>query len=185
MPILIQMLWLMILTLLTAREQLRFNARPRPAIVHLPPNQGLFGLLSLVGIPSLVATTLFFPSWSLLYTTSPELLLPTGWSLLLGLGVTAIAGAILWSNYRWSKLWWERSKLAGLMPTLLWTLATGALLLLYPERFMQLGTYNEFWSQRAGQLVEHPYFWVQTVLNVGTTLGLLALWKRLQVQATR
>ena len=61
MPLLIQMLWLLVLTLFGAREQVRFSQRPRPAIIHIPPNQGLFGLLATFGIPSMVATGLFFP----------------------------------------------------------------------------------------------------------------------------
>ena len=111
MPLLIQMLWLLVLTLFGAREQVRFSQRPRPAIIHIPPNQGLFGLLATFGIPSMVATGLFFPSWSLLFVVSPEMILPLGWSLALGLMITATSALLLWVNYRWAKAFWPRSTL--------------------------------------------------------------------------
>ena len=184
MPLPLHILWLLVLTYLGAREQAQFSKRPRPAIIHVPPNQALFGLLAIFGIPSLVATTLFFPSWTLLYITSPEMFIPTGWSLLLGLGVTVSSGALLWLNYRWAKGLWERSQLLAGIPCIMWGALTLGGLLLHPQRFTQLGTYNEYWSKRAVSLFDHPYFWIQGSLTLIATFAVLKLWSRLKVQAT-
>ena len=185
MPLPLHILWLLALTFLGAREQAQFNQRPRPAIIHVPPNQALFGLLAVFGIPSLVASTLFFPSWTLLYTTSPEMLVPIGWSLLFGLTVTVASGLLLWLNYRWVKALWERSKILAAIPSCLWAISCLVGLILHPQRFTQLGTYNEFWAQKSISLFDHPYFWIQSGLALVTTFLLLKLWGRLKVQAAR
>ena len=185
MPLLLQMLWLLVLTHFGAREQVKFSQRPRPAIIHIPPNQGLFGLLATFGIPSMVATGLFFPSWSLLFVVSPEMILPLGWSLALGLMITVTSALLLWINYRWAKAFWLRSTVLSILPSLLWATLVAGVFVLYPERLVKIGTYSEFWSLKAQPLIEHPWFWVQTGLATAATLGLYWLWRRLEVQATR
>ena len=184
MPLPLHLLWLLALTFQGAREQAHFDQRPRPAIIHIPPNQVLFGLLALYGIPSLVATALFFPSWILLYRTSPEMLLPTGWSLLLGMTTTAASAILLWGNYRWVRRLYPSSKWLAFGPTLLCAVISTAGFLMYPNRFIKLGTYNDFWAQRATPIWDHPYFWGHSGLAIAATLIALHLWRRLKVQAT-
>ena len=185
MPLLIQMLWLLLLTLLGARQQVKFSQRPRPAVIHIPPNQALFGLLALLGIPSLVATGLFFPSWSLLFVVSPEMLLPLGWSLALALIIAGVSSTLLWANYRWVKALWLRSTFLSTVPSILWAGLVVGVLVLHPKRLLQIGTYNEFWSLKSQPLMEHPWFWVHTSVAAIASLVLIVLWRRLEVQATR
>ena len=184
MPLPLHILWLLALTFQGAREQVHFDQRHRPATIHIPLNQVLFGLLALYGIPSLVATALFFPSWTLLYGTSPEMLLPTGWSLVLGVTTTVSSAILLWGNYRWVRRLYPRSKWLALTPTLLGSVALVVGFLMYPNRFLSLGTYNDFWAQRAIPIWDHPYFWSHSALAIGTTFVTLQLWRRLKVQTT-
>ena len=82
----------MVLTLFGAREQVKFNHRPRPSIIHIPPNQGLFGLLATFGIPSMVATGTPFSQLEPPLHRIPEMILLMGWSLALGLIITVYVG---------------------------------------------------------------------------------------------
>ena len=185
MPLLLQMLWLLVLTLFGAREQVKFSQRPRPSIIHIPPNQGLFGLLATFGIPSMVATGLFFSKLEPSLRRIPRDDTPAGLVTRLGAHDHSTSALLLWVNYRWAKAFWLRSTVLSILPSLLWATLVAGVFVLYPERLVKIGTYSEFWSLKAQPLIEHPWFWVQTGLATAATLGLYWLWRRLEVQATR
>ena len=183
MPLILHILWLLLLTAFAAFEQVRFRARSRPSTIEIPPNQVLFGLLSTVGLPSMLATILFYPSWSMGYVLSPEMLLPVGWSIVLGGSMTAAAALLLWTQYRWCIYFGQRSRALAHLLSAIWLIGSAMLIALYPDRIMLVGSYSDYWSQRATPLFEERWFVIQSTLAFIATLISLNIWKRLKIQA--